>query len=782
MQRFHVRRAAVLGAGVMGSRIAAHLANRGVPVLLFELPADGADRDATARAAVEALHKVQPPPLVRPGAAGYITPANYDDHLHALADCQLVIEAVAERPDIKRSLYERVAGHLAGDAVLGSNTSGLAIASLGEPLPAEVRRRFCGIHFFNPPRYMPLVELTPHPESDPESMDAVEAFLTTGLGKGVIRTKDTPNFVANRIGVFSMACTMHHAERLGIPPDTVDALTGAAIGRPRSATYRTADLVGLDTLRYVVEGAAGLLGDDPWAGSLKLPPWMAALVERGALGEKSGAGVFKKVGGKIHVIDPERGEYRPADYKVAPDFQTVLRERDPAKRFQRLAAMDHPHARFLWAIHRDLFHYTAYWLGEVAHCARDLDLAVRWGFGWQRGPLEAWQAAGWRPLAERLAEAVAGGEALAPVALPEWVGAVDGVHRRDGSFDPAGGAWRPRSTLPVYRRQYVPETVVGERAPHGTTTLETGAVRLWHLDDDVGVLSFKTPAGAISREVLDGVLEAVAEAERRYRGLVVWHDGDRFSVGADLKQVAAWVGAGRFADLERMVRRFQEATRSLRLAAIPTVAAVRGMALGGGCECVMHADHAVAAVESYIGLVEAGVGLIPAGGGCAELARRAAERSPDGDLFPFVRRAFETVAVGKVSQGAPEAQALGLLRPADTVIAHPGELLHVAHQEARRLAEAGYRPRLPEPVPVAGRDVLATLEGQVVNLREGGVISAHDAEVAKRSAAALCGGPVDGGTEVDEAWLLDLEVHGFMELLHTGETQRRIARMAEGKG
>ncbi len=774
-----IRRAAVLGAGVMGSQIAAHLVNCGIPTRLFELSEGGEDRSGPARRAVEKLPRMQPAPLLRPGLARHIEPLNYDDHLAHLADCDLVIEAVAERPDIKQQLYQRVAPYLAPGAVIGSNTSGLAIADLAEALPEELRPRFCGIHFFNPPRYMHLVELTPHPGSDPRLCDAVEAFLTSSLGKGVIRTKDTPNFIANRLGVFSMVATMHHAERLGIAPDVVDALTGSAIGRPRSATYRTADLVGLDTLRYVVEGSAELLGDDPWRDYLRLPGWMAQLIDAGALGEKTKAGVFRKVDGRIHVIDPGTGEYRVAEHEAAPEVQEALRQRKPGERFQALMQLDHPQAEFLWAIHQDLFHYAAYWLGDIAHNARDADLAVRWGFGWQQGPFETWQAAGWSALAEGLQQAIDNGRTLAAAPLPQWVGAVDGVHGADGSYDPTAGRRTPRSALGAYRRQYQPPTVLGEARPEGVATFETRAVRLWHRDEDIGILSFRTPACAISAEVLDGVIEALEQAQSRYCGVVLWQDSDRFSVGADLKQVTEAVQGGRFEELERMVRRFQQATGAVRAAPIPVVAAIRGMALGGGCEFVMHTDHTVAAQESYLGLVEAGVGLIPAGGGCAELARRAAASSPDGDLFPYLRKAFETVAMATVAKGAPEAQQLGLLRPSDTVIAHADELLHVAHQEARRLGEANYRPPLPEPVPVGGRDLLATLEAQLVNYHAGGFISDHDYHVAQRSAAALCGGAVDGGREVDAGWLLELEVQGFMELLRMEKTQARIQHMLE---
>jgi len=780
LEQLEVRRAAVLGAGVMGAQIAAHLANAGIETLLYELPAEGDDRSANARRALERLAKLQPAPLATPAYAHRIRPANYDEDLGGLADCDLVIEAVAERLDIKRELFERVATHLPAGAVVGSNTSGLSIEDLAEVLPEGLRGHFCGIHFFNPPRYMHLVELIPGRRTEAAVADRLEAFLTSVLGKGVVRARDTPNFIGNRIGVFSMMATMHHAGRLEIPFDVVDALTGTAIGRPKSATFRTADVVGLDTLAHVVEGGAERLGDDPWVDCLRLPEWLRALIERGALGQKSGAGVYRKEGRQIHVLDPQRGEYRPAEPETAPELREILAERDPARRFAALRASGHPQARFLWAIHRDLFHYAAWLLGQIADNARDVDFALRWGFGWRQGPFETWQAAGWQDTAAAVAADIDAGEALAAVPLPEWVQRVPGAHCPDGAYAPADDAWRAPSSLPVYCRQLRPETVVGGPRPsQGETRLETSALRLWHLQPDVGILSFRTRQHAVGSELLDDIQHAVDVAEAHYQALVLWQESEPFSVGADLKQVAGALDAGDFDRLEDMVARFQQATGRMRRSRLPVVAGLRGMALGGGCEFLMHCDHVVAALESYVGLVEAGVGLIPAGGGCKELARRAAARAPDGDPMPVLRAYFENVARAEVGGSAIEAKRLGLLPELTTVILHAGEVLHVACVQARALAESVYRPPLEQPVRVAGRDGLATLRGMLANYREGGFISAHDEAVATRAAAALCGGDVDPGTEVGEDWLLRLEREHFTALLETQATQARIHHMLE---
>jgi 3-hydroxyacyl-CoA dehydrogenase len=774
-ERFHVRRAAVLGAGVMGAQIAAHLANAGVEPVLFELPAEGQDRSANARKAIERLRKLQPAPLATPEHADLIRPANYDDDLGQLADCDLVIEAVAERIDIKRDLFARLAGHLPAHAIIGSNTSGLSINALAQVLPETLRHRFCGIHFFNPPRYMHLVELVPGEVTDATVLDALETFLTSTLGKGVVRAKDTPNFIGNRIGVFAIMAAMHHADRLGIPFDTVDALTGPAIGRPKSATFRTADVVGLDTLKHVVEGPVELLGDDPWVGYLKLPTWMNRLVEQGALGQKSGVGVYRKQGREIQVLDAEAGDYRASEARIEDDVQALLQERDPARKFRGLRESSHPQARFLWAIHRDVFHYAAHLLGEIADNARDVDFAIRWGFGWKQGPFELWQAAGWRETADAIAADIRAGEAMSDSPLPAWVTEIEAAHAPEGSWAPRDGVYRPRSELPVYRRQWFPETVLGgPRPPAGETTFETEAVRLWHLEPDVGVLSFRSRQHAVGADVLEGVLEAMDVAESRYRALVLWQDSEPFSVGANLKQVVAALEDRDYDTIERLLEQFQIATGRMRGSRLPVVAGVRGMALGGGCEFLMHCDHVVAALESYIGLVEAGVGLIPAGGGCKELALRAAAQAPDGDPFPFIRNYFEAVAKAEVGRSAHQARRLGLLGPNTSVVLHTHEVLHVAMVQARALAEAGYRPPLRRPIRVAGRNGSATLKGMLVNLREGGFISDHDYAVASRSADALCGGDVESGLEVDEAWLLAVERKGFMELVRTDKTAQRI--------
>ncbi len=780
-----VRRAAVLGAGVMGAQIAAHLANADVPVVLFDLAAKEGDPNGIVKKALEGLKKLDPAPLASKERLAHIDAANYEQHLALLGECDLVIEAIAEKMEWKEDLYRKIAPHLKAGAIVASNTSGLSINKLSSTVPAEKRANFCGIHFFNPPRYMPLVEIIATTDSDPAMLDRLETWLVSRLGKSVVRAKDTPNFVANRVGVFSILAVMHHTQRLEMGFDEVDALTGPKIGRPKSATYRTADVVGLDTLAHVVKTMQDTLPGDPWHSHFQAPAWLAALIEKGALGQKTKCGIFRKQGKEIQVLDLAKQDYRTSAGEIAPEVAEILKIKNPAEKFAALRASGHKQAQFLWAIYRDVFHYCAFHLESIADNARDVDFAMRWGFGWAMGPFETWQAAGWKAIAAAVQADIDAGLAMSTAPLPAWVMARDGVHEPAGSWSAAEQGLKPRSALPVYGRQLYPETVLGEApAAKGETVWENAGVRLWtHAQDPkIAILSITSKMHAIGDEVLDGVLEAVSRAERDFDGLVIWHEAP-FAVGANLQQVGEACAKGEFDKLEATVAKFQRASMAFKHAQVPTVAAVQGMALGGGCEFVMHAAHRVMALESYVGLVEAGVGLIPAGGGCKEFAIRAAQfgaRQAGGELFPFLQNVFQTIAMAKVAKSALEVQEMGFAKESDDVVFNAQELLHVALGRARAMAQAGYRPPLrARNIPVAGRPGIATLEMMLVNMKEGGFISAHDYRVARSAAIALCGGDVEQGSRVDDEWLLTVERREFVELLKTPETQARIKHMLE---
>jgi 3-hydroxyacyl-CoA dehydrogenase len=785
LTKFKVTRVAVLGAGVMGSQIAAHLANAGMSVLLYDLATDPKNPNAISAGALKNLSRIDPAPLASKEVAKQIQPVNYEQHLDLLAECEIVIEAIAERMDWKHDLYAKIAPALGDNSLFVSNTSGLSINALAEELPATLRERFCGVHFFNPPRYMKLVELIPSKYTSSEVLDQLETWLTSTLGKGVVRTFDTPNFIANRIGVFSILAAMYHTERLGLGFDEVDAITGTLINRPRSATYRTADLVGLDTLAHVINTLKENATEDPWHAHFESPVWLKSLIEKGALGQKTRAGFYKRVGKEIQVLDLQQQDYVPSQGKADEEVVAILKQKDPQARLLALRQSEHPQAQFLWSVLRDTFHYSASHLKDIAHNARDLDLAMRWGFGWAQGPLEQWQEAGWQTIAQAIKEDIEAGKAMSDTALPEWVLETnrDGVHAIDGSYSAKENALQTRSKLPVYERQIFAEQVFGEgrTGPEQETIWENPGVRLWRLptvDKGIGILSIQSKMHAIGNEVLVGILEAVAKAEELFDALVLWHEAP-FAVGANLQQVAEAVAQGDFVSLETEVARFQETSLALRYAQIPTVAAVEGLALGGGCEFLMHADSRVMALESYIGLVEAGVGLIPAGGGSKDFAiraaRLAAKTEAPMEVFPFLVKPFKQIAMAEVAKSAMQAQEFGFAKAHDKIIFNPAELLYTALKQARAMADMGYTPpAVPTQVTVAGRAGIANFDMMLVNMLEGGMISEHDYKVAHAAAVALCGGDIDGGSKVDEEWLLAVERHEFVKLLRTPETLARI--------
>jgi 3-hydroxyacyl-CoA dehydrogenase len=812
--KFQVRKVAVLGAGVMGAQIAAHLVNVNVPVVLFDLPAKEGPKNGIVTKAVDNLKKIKPAPLGVPELASRIVAANYEDHLALLGECDLVIEAIAERMDWKLDLYNRIAPALAPHAVVASNTSGLSITKLSEALPDAVRPRFCGIHFFNPPRYMQLVELIATPSTDAAVMDNLETFVTSALGKSVVRAKDTPNFIANRVGIAGMLATMKEAQNFGLSFDVVDDLTGKKLGRASSGTFRTADVVGLDTMAHVIRTmqdnlGAGKAAEDPFEALYETPAVLAGLLAQGALGQKTGAGFYKKVGKEIQRLDPAAGAYVASTGKADPLVERMLKK-PPAERLKLLRESSNPQAQFLWAILRDGFHYAAVHLASIADTARDVDFAMRWGFGVKQGPFELWQQAGWKQVAQWVQEDIDAGKALCNAPLPEWVWAVEGVHGPEGSFSPAKSKIRlhkieqslgpvkfsldanlsslehlPLSPLNVYERQPFRENVAGSGAADplqsGTELYRNEEVRVWTPDGDIVVATITAKLHLISPAVTEGLVKAVEIAEAAFRGVVIWSPDDVFSAGANLESlmpVFMKLGSKGIAPEEK---KLQDAMLRLRYAQVPVVAAVRGLALGGGCELAIHCARRVATMEAYVGLVEVGVGLVPGAGGLTYIARRAAEMAAAGnanaDILKFLSDGFTNAAMAKVGISALDSRKLGYLLDSDVIVPHKDELLYVALVQAKALAESGWRPPARTPFPVAGRNAKATIQGQLANMRDGGFISAHDFHLASCIADVVCGGDVDAGSLVTEEYLMALERQHFCALLDHPKTQERIMGM-----
>ena len=781
-----MRKVAILGAGVMGAQIAAHFANAGVPSLLYDLPAEGNDPSATGKAAIKALAKQKPEPLALASFQKLITACNYDDDLAKLKDCDLVIEVIAERADWKIDLYKKIIPHLNDNSILATNTSGISISLLAEGVPDLYKDQFLGIHFFNPPRYMPLVEIIPHGGTRADVMDNIETFLVSTLGKGVVRAKDTTNFIANRVGIFSILVTLYHAERLGINFETVDALTGTKLGRPKSATLRTADVVGLDTMRHVIQGVIDNLGEDPWAKLFSIPSWLDTLVENGSLGAKTKIGIYKKEGKDILVFDESTGNYRKRKDKIPKKVEKVLKQFKDPDRLANLRAIKDPHAEFLWAIHRDVLHYCAYFLEEIADNARDIDLAIRWGFGWKQGPFEIWQQAGWNKIAGLIKEDIDAGKTPCDLPLPDWVSEINAVHTEEGSWSAKDQEYKAPSSLPVYKRQRWPETVVGSKPPAQGTLFENEVCHFWLVDDDgdgdIGVLSFKTKLHTISDAVLSSINQAIDLAEESLTGMVIWHPDAPFSAGADLKSfmpIAMKSILPGNNGLDELLQRFQNTCIHARKSNVPVVAAVHGLALGGGCELMMQTDRVVAAMESYIGLVEVGVGLIPAGSGCMEFARRASIASKGEDVFDHIKNAFETIGMGKVATSAYQAKDMGFLRETDIVVMNKNEVLHTAIAQVRALDAANYRPQPEQTIRAGGRAAIANIKAAMVNMHAGEFISDYDMKIGEYVANALCGGDVDEGTELTEEWFLHYEREGFRSLLKNTKTHMRVKHMLD---
>ncbi|MEP6970085.1 MAG: 3-hydroxyacyl-CoA dehydrogenase/enoyl-CoA hydratase family protein, partial [Betaproteobacteria bacterium] len=662
-----------------------------------------------------------------------------------------------------------------------------------------IKPRFCGIHFFNPPRYMALVELINTPTTESTVLDDLEAFVTSGLGKGVVRAHDTPNFIANRIGIAGMLVTMKQVENFGLTYDVVDDLTGKKLGRASSGTFRTADVVGLDTMAHVIKTLQDNLSlqTDPFYGDFGTPAVLADLLAKGNLGQKTGAGFYKKVGRDILRYDAAaadgKGDYVAAGAK-ADEVVARMLKKPAAERLALLRNAEGAEPRFLWAILRDQFHYAALHLKDVAESARDIDLAMRWGFGFKQGPFELWQEAGWLKVANMIQQDIDAGKSLCKTPLPQWVfeGPVadaGGVFSARGSWSASAGRFVPRRELPVYARQHFREDVPGVSSvtpqTAGTTVFEDDAIRLWTLDQPVLIASIKTKMHAISPAVAEGLMQAVDIAEQNYDALVIWSPDEMFSVGADLQaMLPAFMVAG-ISAIEGAEHELQKTMLRLRYASVPIISAIRGLALGGGCEIAVYSAKRVAAMESYIGLVEVGVGLVPGAGGLTYIARRAAEHaavSTNKDLLPFLTGPFTAAATAKVGTSALESRQLGYLQGGDVIVPHKDELLYVAMAQGRAMAQSGYRAPLRRLIPVAGRSGIATIKGSLVNMRDGGFISAHDFHIASQIAHVVCGGDVDAGTLVSEEYLMALERKAFCALVVHPKTQERImGMMSTGK-
>ncbi len=771
-----IERVAVLGAGTMGAALAAHCANAGLGVLLLDVASPGADPAAVARAGLARAWRARPPAFFTPRGVERVAVGDFDHDLARIATCDWVVEAVVEDLDVKRALLARAAANLAPHALLTSNTSGLSAAALAAALPADVRPRFLVTHFFNPPRYLHLVELVAAPATGAAHVARFEEFADRVLGKGVVHAKDTPNFVANRIGCHVFFGALRAAARHGLTVAEVDVLTGELVGRPKSATFRTADMVGLDTLVRVAENLKQRLGDDAERALFEVPDVVARLVAAGRLGEKSGGGFYRRVAGQdgrsaVLALDLATFEYAPTE-PVLPLAAELRDVPDLAKRLRALVAATDRAGAFVWETLSGTLRYAAACVPEVADDLLDVDRALAWGFGWELGPFATWDALGFRETAERM---VAEGHTLPPLARRVYDAGGEGFLRRERGrllrVEAASGRLRAPPPRPG-------RIVLDELRVAGGVVAENADAALLDLGDDVLCLEFRTKRNTLGPGLVEMLERALDVTEARGRGLVLGNDGPQWCAGANLYVVLRAYEEGGLAAVARLVDAFQRAVRRVRFARRPVVAAPHGAALGGGCELLLAAHAACAAAETYAGLVEVSVGLVPAGGGCTALLRAIDESVPHDagvDLLPLVRRAFETVGGARVSSSAAEARELGFLRPGDRVTLNRERVLADAKALVLALDAAGFAPpRARTDIRVVGEPGLAALTVGLDELQRAGRIDAYERVVGGHLAHVLAGGPLTAGARVSEEHLLALEKQAFLALCGDARTRDRM--------
>ncbi|HLA95901.1 MAG TPA: 3-hydroxyacyl-CoA dehydrogenase/enoyl-CoA hydratase family protein [Pyrinomonadaceae bacterium] len=791
----NIGKAAVLGAGTMGAGIAAHLANAGIPTLLLDIaPSEltpdeekkgltlesPAVRNRIVNALFEAAKKLKPAPFMLADNAKLIKTGNFTDDLVKLKDCDFVIEAVVENLEIKHKLFAEVEKNRKPGAVIASNTSGIPIDSIVEPFSDDFKSHFVGIHFFNPPRYMKLVEVIPGTKTSGEIACKITGFLDQRLGKGVVPAKDRPNFIANRIGVFGMMATIHEMIAMGFTPTEVDQMTGKAIGHASSATFRTSDLVGLDVTAHVTTNLYPAVPDDEDREVFQLPELIKTLLEKKLLGDKTKGGFFKKstdAEGKRQILELDLAtfEYKPQTKTKFASLDAAKQIEDIPGRLKKLVWGDDNVAEFLWKTMSRTFRYSANRIPEIADTIVETDNAIKWGFGWEIGVFESWDAIGVAESAERMRKE---GQAI-PASVEKML---------------ASGATSFYKNESGNRSFY--DLVVGEYKPmpdrHGVTVLKsvkerTGVIKsnpgasLIDLGDGVACLEFHSKMNSIGGDTVSMMNFSLDEVEKNFKGLVVGNQGGNFSAGANIMMLLLAAQEEEWDDINLMVATLQRTIMRLRYSAKPVVTAPYGMTLGGGCEIAMHGNKARAAAETYLGLVEVGVGVIPAGGGTKEMTMRAmdaAKATPDADPLAFLKKAFELIGMGKVATSAQEAKAWGFFRDIDSISMNGDRLIADAKQDVLNLDSAGYVPPVQrEDIFVMGESGQAAMKLALHMMKQGGFISDHDELIGKKLANVMSGGSMNHSAYVSEQYLLDLEREAFVSLCGERKTQDRIAAM-----
>ncbi len=785
-------RIAVLGAGTMGSQIAAHFANAGASVLLLDITGgEGKDSNHIVSGAFKKMKAMKPDPLFTSQTAGTISLGNFDDDFSKLSGVDWVIEAVIERLDIKRSIMERLEMVIGDETVVSTNTSGIPIATIAAERSEEFRKRFLGTHFFNPPRYLSLLELIPTSETDPDVLARVASFARIHLGKGIVIAKDRPYFIGNRVGIFAMLVAIEERSKQGMSIEEIDMLTGPLVGRPKSGTFRTADVVGLDVMKAVIENLYTTIPDDESRDVFRVPEELEMLVSAGALGAKTKAGYYKKVGREIQSFDTSSKQYSLPDPLQLPEIDEIRNAGSLDARLKALYDSDSRSGSFFRNTLHRILGYAARRIPEITDTPSNIDRAISWGFGWKKGPFEIWDVIGFDRVLSDLRDA---GEVL-----PEWITemASSGASAFYATAGIGDGEVTQKSMGSVQVYQPALKSHVSDSAPadenglsfykmdHGGVAWSNDSANLYQSADGVAVLEFCSKANTMGAAVLLAIQEAIelVEANRDLRGLVIANEGSNFSVGANLGELAMTLEAGQFEAVSYAVARFQDTIQRVRYARKPVVVTVHQRVLGGACELVMASTHPVAAAESYIGLVESGVGLIPAGTGTMRLAAMASDLAPSGfpsEVQSALAPYFEQVAMARVATSARHAQQMGYLSRAAPIVMRAERRIHVAHREVIRLSAQGYVPPPQDrKIRVGGKDIAAALNMMAYQFLQGGYISEYDFELARTIAYVMTGGNLNGQTPVSEQYILDLEREAFMRLVGETRTQDRIRHLLE---
>lgn len=769
-KKYRIKKVAVLGSGVMGSQIAAHCVNAGLDVVLLDLKSDDQDRpNKMAEESVQKAAKMKPAPFGLPDFAERIQVGNFDDDFDLLKEADWICEVIIEKMDIKKEMMSRIDNIRKEDAIVSSNTSGLPISEIGEDCSDELKAHFLGTHFFNPPRYMKLLEVIPTDHTSEQVTEYMHRFCEKTLGKGVVICKDTPNFIANRVGIFSIANIMPYFFNGEFRAEEIDLLTGTLTGYSKAATFRTADMAGIDVTNHVAKNLYPSIPDDEMQETFDLPEEFQKMVDKGMIGNKAGKGFYTKKNGEYLVLDPDTFEYESQQTLEDEVIAEANKIKDTSERLKFLVNSEGKIGDFLWNVHRDLLMYAANRIPEITESPLSIDRAMQWGFNWQMGPFQRWDALGLKETAERIEKE---GKDVPSLIADMLESGVENFYSDGKVYDPAA------NTMVEIPPEAKGEIRVAHLRKENTPVMENESAALHDMGDGVALFEFKTKNATLGSELVQSLYRSIDLVKEDFDALVISHDGDNFAFGANLKEALTAKQNGDWESVVDAVNNFQKTAVALRYAPFPVISAPFGKTLGGGVEFCLYSDKVVAHHELYMGLVEVGVGLIPAGGGTTELLRRAmAKLEGEADPLPYIREVFKTIGMAKVSDSAHKAKELGYLRPSDTIVMNRDLLIKTAKEEALNLVQAGYQSPAESPIKVLGQTVLAALKLMLHVMHEGRFITDYDKVVAERVAFVLAGGDLSEEQEVPESYLLKLEREAILECLQDDRTIDRMEHM-----